>query len=78
MGDISTDTADLSKTFSGRLLLPADPEWNTARRIHNGSVDKRPALISHSPCVSLGTTTSRSRSAAGVTMSADGQPSTVG
>jgi FAD/FMN-containing dehydrogenase len=45
MPDISTGTADLAKSFSGRLLLPADPDWNTARQVHNGLVDKRPALI---------------------------------
>jgi FAD/FMN-containing dehydrogenase len=37
--------AELSRTFSGRLLRPADPGYEEARRVHNGLVDKRPALI---------------------------------
>ncbi len=45
MADLSTSVADLSKNFSGSLLLPADPAWDVQRRIHNGLVDKRPALI---------------------------------
>lgn len=45
MTDLSSAVAELSKNFSGRLLLPTDSEWDAARRIHNGLVDKRPALI---------------------------------
>jgi FAD/FMN-containing dehydrogenase len=45
MADLSLSVAELSKNFGGRLLLPADAEWDVARRIHNGLVDKRPALI---------------------------------
>jgi FAD/FMN-containing dehydrogenase len=45
MPDISTSVAELSNSFSGRLLLPKDPGWDVARRVHNGLVDKRPALI---------------------------------
>src|SRR5580698_2733843 len=37
--------AQLAPGFSGRLLLPADAEYEDARRIHNGLVDKHPALI---------------------------------
>ena len=37
--------AELSGTFSGHLLRPADPGYEEARRVHNGLVDKRPALI---------------------------------
>jgi hypothetical protein len=33
------------KDFSGRLLLPVDSAWETARHLHNGYVDKRPKLI---------------------------------
>ena len=36
---------ELSAGFSGRLLRPADAEYDEARRIHNGLIDKRPALI---------------------------------
>ncbi len=45
MADLSSSVAELSKTFSGRLLLPADAEWEAARWIHNGLVNKRPALV---------------------------------
>ena len=31
--------------FSGRLLQPGDPGYDDARRVHNGMVNKRPALI---------------------------------
>jgi FAD/FMN-containing dehydrogenase len=35
----------LRERFAGSLLLPADPGYEQARRVHNGSIDKRPALI---------------------------------
>jgi FAD/FMN-containing dehydrogenase len=35
----------LENTFSGRLLQPDDADYDEARKIHNGLVDKRPALI---------------------------------
>jgi hypothetical protein len=34
-----------ASTFSGQLLKPADAGYEEARRVHNGLVDKRPALI---------------------------------
>ena len=36
---------DLTKTFRGQLLQPNDAGYEDARRVHNGLVDKRPALI---------------------------------
>jgi FAD/FMN-containing dehydrogenase len=43
---VDTDTlACLAPGFTGRLLRPADAEYDIARRIHNGLVDKHPALI---------------------------------
>ena len=36
---------EISGTFSGQLLQPADPGYEEARRVHNGLIDKRPALI---------------------------------
>ena len=45
MSDLPSSVAELANSFSGRLLLPKDPEWSAARRVHNGLVDKRPALI---------------------------------
>ena len=35
----------LSPTFTGQLLQPADAGYDDARRVHNGLIDKRPALI---------------------------------
>ena len=37
--------AQLSSRFTGRLVQPADPDFNEARRVHNGLVDRRPALV---------------------------------
>jgi FAD/FMN-containing dehydrogenase len=37
--------ADAAKTFAGRLLVPTDPDYETMRRVHNGLIDKRPAVI---------------------------------
>ena len=34
----------LAADFSGRLLQPGDAGYDEARRIHNGLIDKRPAL----------------------------------
>ena len=31
--------------FSGKLLRPKDPGYDAARAVHNGLIDKRPALI---------------------------------
>ena len=35
----------VAQTFTGRLLQPADAGYEEARRVHNGLIDKRPALI---------------------------------
>ena len=37
--------AELAAIFSGQLLKPADAGYEEARKVHNGLVDKRPALI---------------------------------
>ncbi len=37
--------AELAARFTGRLLRPGEPGYDEARRIHNGLIDKRPALI---------------------------------
>ncbi|MEA2790826.1 MAG: hypothetical protein QOG73_3232 [Acetobacteraceae bacterium] len=36
---------DLAKTFNGRILQPADQDYEDARKVHNGLIDKRPTLI---------------------------------
>jgi FAD/FMN-containing dehydrogenase len=35
----------LSATFSGQLIDPAHAAYDEARRVHNGLIDKRPALV---------------------------------
>ena len=35
----------LKDSFLGRLLLPGDDGYETARRVHNGMIDRRPAII---------------------------------
>jgi FAD/FMN-containing dehydrogenase len=48
VGPVSIDGdrfQSLAKAFSGALLRPDDAEYDQARRIHNGLIDKRPALI---------------------------------
>jgi FAD/FMN-containing dehydrogenase len=42
---VSDLTTELAATFSGRLLRPADNGYEDARKVHNGLVDKRPAVI---------------------------------
>ncbi len=37
--------ADLAPTFAGRILQPSDAGYDKARKVHNGMIDKRPALI---------------------------------
>jgi hypothetical protein len=37
--------AQLAPAFSGALLTPTDPGYDEARRVHNGLVDKRPAVV---------------------------------
>ena len=36
---------ELAKTFTGQLLQPTDSGYEEVRKVHNGLVDKRPALI---------------------------------
>jgi FAD/FMN-containing dehydrogenase len=36
---------ELAKTFAGQLLQPTDPGYEDVRKVHNGLVDRRPALI---------------------------------
>ena len=42
---ISNAVSELAATFGGQLLQPEDAGYDEARRVHNGLVDKRPALI---------------------------------
>ena len=36
---------ELAKSFTGHLLQPSSPGYDDARRVHNGLIDRRPALI---------------------------------
>src|ERR1043166_182477 len=42
---INEAVAATATSFSGKLIQPGAPDYDEARRVHNGLVDKRPALI---------------------------------
>ena len=42
---VAQAVSEVDGTFSGQLLQPGDAGYDDARRVHNGMVDKRPALI---------------------------------
>src|ERR1700749_3284801 len=45
MGSTIAVPGEVRATFSGALIGPDDPGYEKARRVHNGLIDKRPALI---------------------------------
>jgi FAD/FMN-containing dehydrogenase len=45
MSSIAESVAFAAPSFTGRLLRPTDPEYDDVRRVHNGLIDKRPAII---------------------------------
>src|SRR5215470_14712703 len=45
IASVAGAAAELAATFGGRLLKPSDLGYDDARRVHNGLVDKRPALV---------------------------------
>lgn len=45
IASVASAAAELAATFGGQLLKPADVGYEDARKVHNGLVDKRPALI---------------------------------
>src|SRR3954470_9145062 len=45
MATNTTTLAELAPSFSGQFVQPADSSYDEARRVHNGLIDKRPALI---------------------------------
>jgi FAD/FMN-containing dehydrogenase len=42
---IAAAVSELGRTFGGELLRSADAGYEEARKVHNGLIDKRPALI---------------------------------
>src|SRR5690554_2774553 len=44
---VLNDTAltELARKLRGQLITPKDPDYETARRVWNGMIDRRPALI---------------------------------
>jgi FAD/FMN-containing dehydrogenase len=38
-------TAAFAKSFRGRLIHPTDADYDVARALYNGMIDKRPALL---------------------------------
>ena len=45
ISSVAEAASELANTFSGQLLKPADAGYEDARKVHNGLIDKRPALI---------------------------------
>ena len=45
MPSIAEAIALATPSFTGRLLGPTDPAYDACRRVHNGLIDKRPAVI---------------------------------
>jgi hypothetical protein len=45
MGSMIVIPDEVSASFAGEFIDPADPAYEQARRVHNGLIDKRPALI---------------------------------
>ena len=42
---IAAKVSELAQSFTGELLQPDNPGYEQARRVHNGLIDKRPAVI---------------------------------
>ncbi len=42
---------ELKRALAGDVIVPGDPEYETARRVWNGAIDRRPALIAR--CASV-------------------------
>ena len=42
---VAAAITELAPSFAGRLIPPSDLRFNTARMVHNGLIDKHPALV---------------------------------
>jgi FAD/FMN-containing dehydrogenase len=42
---VATAVKELAPAFAGRLIQPVDPLFNDVRMVHNGLIDRKPALI---------------------------------
>ena len=40
-----TEIEDLKSRFRGKLIVPVDPQYDTARAVFNAAIDRRPGLI---------------------------------
>ena len=86
MTTIAERASSLESEFSGTLLQPEDAAYDEARRVHNGLIDKRPALIARcrgvadvaDACSSRASAASRSRCAAAATTSPAAPPPMAG
>jgi FAD/FMN-containing dehydrogenase len=45
IASVASAATELAATFAGELLKPSDVDYDDVRKVHNGLVDKRPALI---------------------------------
>ena len=45
MSSIAEAIALAAPTFTGQLVQPTDHAYDERRRVHNGLIDKRPAVI---------------------------------
>jgi hypothetical protein len=52
MASPTTTTESLAASLRGSVITPSDEEYEEARKLHNGMIDKRPAIIAR--CVDAG------------------------
>jgi FAD/FMN-containing dehydrogenase len=45
MSSLAAGVTELRKTLCGQLIEPGTPTYDDVRRVHNGFIDKRPALV---------------------------------
>ena len=45
MGNMIVVPGQVRESFTGEPTGPADPAYEQTRRVHNGLIDKQPALI---------------------------------